>query len=61
MGVDVDFAAFCRAAAGRVFNECSGLGGGCGQGGTRSAGVGDLPVCERLGDGLSWSPPARPQ
>ena len=53
--VGVDFAAFCRAAAGLVFNKCSG-----GRGGTRSAGVGDLLVCDRSSDGVSWLPPARP-
>ena len=26
-GVGVDFAAFCRAAAGLIFNECCGWGG----------------------------------
>ena len=35
-GVGVAFAAFCRAAAGLVFNECSG--------GTGSADVGELRV-----------------
>ena len=53
-GVGVDFAAFCRAAAGLFFNECSDWGG------TRSAGMGGLLMCERSGDGVSWSPPARP-
>ena len=54
-GVDVDFAALRIAAVGLVFNECSGWGGWSGTGG---ADVGDLTVCERSGDGLSWSPPA---
>ena len=38
---------------GLVFSECSGWGGWAGRGGTGSAGVGDLLVCERSGDGLS--------
>ena len=61
-GVDLDFAAFCRAAAGLVVNECSGWsgwGGRSGGDGTRSAGVSDLLVRERSGDGVSWSPPGR--
>ena len=54
----MDFALFCRAAAGLV--ECRGWCGWGGRGGTSGAGTGDLLVCERSGDGLSWSPPARP-
>ena len=58
-GVDLDLAALCSAAAGLVFNECSGCGGWSGLGGTRSLGVGELLVCERPVDGFSWSPPGR--
>ena len=56
-GADLDFAGFCRAAA-----EWVGAAGAAGvaRGGTTSAGVGDLFVCERLGCCLSGSPPARP-
>ena len=58
----MDFAAFCRAAAGLVFDECSNWGGRSGRGrqGGRSADVGDLLVSERSGDGVSRLPPARP-
>ena len=49
-GVDVDFVALRTAAAGLVFNERSGWSG---RGGTGIADVGDLLVCERLGDGVS--------
>ena len=56
--IDVDFAAFCRAAAGLVFNECSGQSWW--ERGTRSADVGDLLMCERAGDGATWAPPVRP-
>ena len=48
-GVDLHIAAFCRAAAGLVFNECSGWDGGGGKGGTRSVGVRDL-LALRLND-----------
>ena len=58
-GVDLDLAALCSAAAGLVFNECSGCGGWSGLGGTRSFDVGDLLMCERPADGFSWSPPGR--
>ena len=58
-GVDVDLAALCSAAAGLVFNECSGCGGWNGLGGTRSFDVGELLMCERPADGFSWSPPGR--
>ena len=57
-GIGVDSAAFCRAVAGLVFNECC-----CWSGwrrGTRSAGVGNLLVCVQSGGGLSWSPPTGP-
>ena len=56
-GVDVYFAAFCRAATGLVFNECNGWGCWGGQGATGSADEGDFLVCDRSGDGLSRSPP----
>ena len=52
-GVSVDFARFGRAAAGLVFNDCSGWSGWSGWSGARSADVGDLLACERSGDGLS--------
>ena len=55
-GVDVDLAALRTTAAGLVFTECSGQG----DRGGWSAGVGDLLVSERSGDGVSWLPPARP-
>ena len=58
-GVDLDLAALCRAAAGLVFNECSGWSGWGGRGGTRSFDVGELLMCERPVDGFSWSPPDR--
>ena len=48
--VDVDLAAVRSAAAGLVFNECSG--------GTGSADVGELLVCEQPVGGFSRSPPA---
>ena len=48
-------AAFCRAAAGFVYNECSGWGGPGGRGGTGSNGVGDPFVCERVGRWSPWS------
>ena len=48
------------AAAGFVFNKCSGWSGWSGFDGIGSAGVGDLLECEQSGDGLSWSPPAQP-
>ena len=35
-GIGVNFVAFCRAAAGLLFNECSGWGGWGGRGGTRA-------------------------
>ena len=54
----MDFAAFCRAAAGLLFNECSDWGGWRGRGGW-SADAGHLLVCERPVDGFSWSPPGR--
>ena len=53
-GVGVNFAAFGRAAVGLVLNECTGCR-------TAGAAQGVLTwFCERSGDGLSWSPPARP-
>ena len=55
-GVDVDLAALGSAAAGLVFNECSGWGGWRGTG---SLGVGELLVCERPVDGFSLSPPGQ--
>ena len=47
-GVDVDFAAVRTAAAGLVFDECSGWRGRSG----RSADAGDLLVSERSSDGV---------
>ena len=47
--VGEDFAAFCRVAAGLVFNECSGWGGRGGWGGTRSAGASNLPRVRAVG------------
>ena len=55
-GVDVHLAALRCTAAGLVFNECSGWSGWRGTG---SLDVGELLVCERPVDGLSWSPPGR--
>ena len=55
-GVDVDLAALRSAAAGLVFNECSGWGGWRGTG---SLCVDELLVCERPVDGFSWSTPGR--
>ena len=49
--VDVDLAALRTTAAELVFNGCSG--------GTGSADVCDLLVCERPVDGFSLSPPGR--
>ena len=52
----MDFAALRTAAAGLVFDECSGRGG---QGGW-STDVGDLLLSERSGGGFSWLSPAQP-
>ena len=47
-GVDLEFAAFCRAVAGLENNECGGWSGWRGRGGTGSADVRDLaPSCRR--------------
>ena len=55
VGVLLLLAALRTAAAGLLFDDCSGWGG---RGGW-SADVGDLLVCKRSGDGVSWLPPAR--
>ena len=46
-GVAVDFAAFCRAAAGLGLPQNSGWDGWGSRGSTGSADVGDLLVCKR--------------